>query len=157
VGTRLGALLALVAGLALGGCGGEDWGADQHGRTLAAGQLEGRWLVINYWAEWCKPCRTEIPQLNALAGQFEEQDVRVVGVNFDGLQGPELARASEALGIRFSVLARDPAERLGLPPSEVLPVTYIVDAQGRLRERLLGEQTADGLGARLQALRKEES
>ena len=79
--------------------------------------------------------------------------VRVVGVNFDGLQGAELARVSEAMGIRFSVLATDPAPRLKLPTSAALPVTYIVDAEGEVRERLVGEQTAAGLDSRLKALR----
>lgn len=144
--------LALAAALVLAACGSEDWGVDQHGQALG-GQLQGRWLVINYWAEWCAPCRKEIPQLNALAEQLQGGDVRIVGVNFDGLQGDELARASEAMGIRFPVLAQDPAERLQLPASAVLPVTYIVDDRGQVRERLLGEQTAAGLEARLQALR----
>jgi hypothetical protein len=80
----------------------------------------------------------------------------VLGVNFDGLQGARLNKAAQALGIEFTVLAQDPAERFGLPRSEVLPATYIVDDRGRLRERLLGAQTAAGLAARLLALRAEE-
>jgi len=156
MGRRMRAIWFLAAGLALAGCS-EDWGVDQHGQPVMAAQMQGQWLVINYWAEWCSPCRAEVAQLNALAEQYRDRGVQVVGVNFDGLQGDELARASAALGIRFGVLARDPAERLRLPPGEVLPVTYIVDAQGRLRERLLGEQTAVGLTARLRALRGEDS
>lgn len=151
MGKRVGVILVLAAEFLLTACGQRDWGVDQHGRPLA-GQLRGKWLVVNYWAEWCGPCRREIPQLNVLAERLRERDVRVVGVNFDGLQGPKLARASAAMGIRFSVLATDPAGRLGLPTSAVLPVTYIVDADGSVREHLVGEQTADGLDARLQAL-----
>lgn len=150
--TRIMAVIA--AGLLLTGCG-EDFGVDQHGRKVAVERFDGQWLVINYWAEWCGPCRTEIPELNALAGQLETQPVGVFGVNFDGLQGDELARAAQALGIEFTVLAQDPAERYQLPPSEALPVTYIVDDRGKVRERLLGEQSAEGLSARLQALRAE--
>lgn len=150
--TRIMAVIA--AGLLLTGCG-EDFGVDQHGRKVAVERFDGQWLVINYWAEWCGPCRTEIPELNALADQLETQQVAVFGVNFDGLQGDELARAAQALGIEFTVLAQDPAERYQLPPSEALPVTYIVDDRGKVRERLLGEQSAEGLSARLQALRAE--
>ena len=76
----------------------------------------------------------------------------VLGVNFDGLQGEELAQASEALGIDFRVLAQDPAERLDLPRSAVLPVTYLVDREGKVREQLVGEQTAEGLNAHLARL-----
>lgn len=134
----------------------EDVGVDQHGRKVAAERLDGQWLVINYWAEWCGPCRTEIPELNALARQHEAQAVMVLGVNFDGLQGEALNRAVQALGIEFTVLEQDPAARYELPRNEVLPVTYIVDNQGRMRERLLGEQSAAGLNARLLALKAEE-
>lgn len=147
-------MMVLVAGLALAGCG-DDFGVDQHGRKVAAERLKARWLVINYWAEWCGPCRSEIPELNALSPELEKQAVSVFGVNFDGLQGDELTRAAEALGIEFTVLAKDPAERYGLPPSDALPVTYIVDDKGKVRERLLGEQNAEGLKARLAALRQE--
>ncbi|RJG10072.1 TlpA family protein disulfide reductase [Pseudomonas cavernicola] len=148
-------VITILAGLLLAGCA-EDLGVDQNGRKVAAERLEGQWLVINYWAEWCGPCRTEIPELNALAEQLKGKPVSVLGVNFDGLQGEELNKASEALGIRFTVLAQDPATRFQLPRSEALPVTYIVDAQGQLRERLLGEQTAVGLSKRLSELQGKE-
>ena len=111
--------------------------------------------MINYWAQWCAPCRTEIHELNALEKQLKEQSVQVLGVNFDALQGEKLSKAAQDMGITFTVLAQDPAERYQLPRAEVLPVTYIVDDQGRMRERLLGEQTAAGLTARLAALKAE--
>jgi thiol-disulfide isomerase/thioredoxin len=144
----------LGVSLLLAGCSEADWGVDQHGRQIAAGELAGRWLVINYWAEWCGPCRKEIPELNRLAEELQAQQVTVLGVNFDALQGEELRAAAEQLGIRFTVLASDPAPRLGLTPSQVLPVTWLVDPQGRVREQLPGEQTALGLKARLAELRR---
>ncbi|MCY1181468.1 Thiol-disulfide oxidoreductase ResA [compost metagenome] len=109
--------------------------------------------MVNYWAEWCGPCRTEIPELNAFAKEWEGKGVTVLGVNFDALQGQELKTASETLGIGFTVLADDPAERLELPRNEALPVTYIIDDKGKLREQLVGEQTAAGLSAKLVALK----
>ncbi|MBX9754372.1 MAG: TlpA family protein disulfide reductase, partial [Pseudomonadaceae bacterium] len=127
---------------------------DQYGRKVTAEQLEGQWLVINYWAQWCGPCRAEVAELNKLAQPGSVPPVLVLGVNFDQLQGAELSRASSALGIQYRVLAQDPVERWQLPRSEVLPVTYIIDAQGKLRERLLGEQTAAGVRARLAQLQK---
>ncbi|WP_282876264.1 TlpA disulfide reductase family protein [Pseudomonas peli] len=152
------AIIRAVAGLGIGlilaGCA-EDIGVDQYGRKVAVERLEGQWLVINYWAQWCAPCRTEIPELNALEKQLKEQSVQVLGVNFDVLQGEKLSKAAQDMGITFTVLAQDPAERYQLPRAEVLPVTYIVDDQGRMRERLLGEQTAAGLTARLAALKAE--
>ncbi len=45
---RLAAVLAITASLLLGGCGA-DYGVDQHGNTVKAEQIEGHWLVLNYW------------------------------------------------------------------------------------------------------------
>lgn len=155
MGVRLQFVVGILTGLLLAGCA-EDLGVDQHGRKVTAEQLDGQWLVINYWAQWCGPCRTEIPELNRLAEQVQGRAVRVLGVNFDALQGEALRKAVDELGIGFTVLAQDPAMRYQLPRNDVLPVTYIVDDQGRVRERLLGEQTAAGLLARLAELQGKE-
>lgn len=146
-------LLAAVLGLSLAGCADSDLGIDQHGKVVSADSLKGQWLVVNYWAEWCAPCRKEIPELNALEQQLSGEGVRILGVNFDALQGDSLQQAADKMGIAFTVLASDPAPRYDLPPSKVLPVTYIIDDQGQVREQLLGEQTAKALTARLRALR----
>jgi len=148
---QLTAALALFATLLLGGCG-YDYGSDQLGQKVASERLDGRWFVLNYWAEWCSPCRTEIPQLNVLAEQLKGQKISVFGVNFDNVQGEELKSASEKLGITFTVLAQDPADRFELPRSEALPVTYIIDDKGKVREQLMGEQTAAGVMEKLKAL-----
>ncbi|WP_372240079.1 TlpA disulfide reductase family protein [Pseudomonas sp. R-28-1W-6] len=155
MGMRLQVMVGILAGLLLAGCA-EDMGVDQHGRKVTAEQLEGQWLVINYWAEWCAPCRTEIPELNRLSEQLAGRATQVLGVNFDALQGEALRQAADGFGIRFSVLAQDPAARYRLPRNEVLPVTYIIDSQGQVRERLVGEQTAAGLLARLDELQGRE-
>lgn len=153
--TGLRLLVGIMVGLALTACS-ENADLDQHGRKVAAERLEDQWLIINYWADWCAPCRREIPQLNQLAEQLSSQGVQVFGVNFDGLQDAALEKASDAMGIGFTVLAKDPAARFGLPRSEVLPVTYIIDGHGELRAALPGEQTAAGLRERLAALGKED-
>lgn len=148
-------LIGFLVGGLLAGCT-EEYGIDQHGQKVTAASLDGQWLLINYWATWCAPCRAEIGELNQLARQLQGQPVSVLGVNFDGLQGAELSKASADLGIAYRVLAEDPAARWQLPRAEVLPVTYIVGPEGVLRERLLGEQTAAGLQARLVQLQKGE-
>ncbi|MDF2641353.1 MAG: thioredoxin [Pseudomonas sp.] len=149
---RMAAAAALIGSLLLSGCGA-DLGVDQNGQKVASERIDDHWLVVNYWAEWCGPCRVEIPQLNTLAEQLESKQVTVLGVNFDNLQGEELKKASDALGIKFTVLAQDPAEHYNLPPSEALPVTYIIDNKGKVRETLLGEQTLESVTTKLEALR----
>jgi len=94
-----------------------------------------------------------VPQLNALAEQLKGKGVAVVGVNFDGLHGDDLKKAAQELGIGFTVLADDPAPRFNLPQSEALPITYIIDAKGKVREQLVGEQTAAGISEKLAKLK----
>ena len=94
---RLAAAAALIGSLLLSGCG-VDLGTDQNGQKVASDRVDKHWLVVNYWAEWCGPCRTEIPELNKLSEQVKGQNVSVFGVNFDNLQGEDLKSASKALG-----------------------------------------------------------
>ena len=149
---RLAAAAALIGSLLLSGCG-VDLGTDQNGEKVASSRVDKHWLVVNYWAEWCGPCRTEIPELNKLSEQVKGQNVSVFGVNFDNLQGEDLKSASKALGITFTVLAQDPAEQYDLPKSEALPVTYIIDDKGKVRDQMMGEQTAAGVMQKLVELK----
>ena len=125
-----------------------DAGADGiallDGTTLPLSGLEGRWVFVNYWAEWCAPCREEIPELNTL--QEEEGDgVLVLGVNFDQLPVEVMGPQAERLGIRFAVAAEDPRDLLGIALPEVLPSTYVFDPQGNQVGVLLGPQDLDQL------------
>jgi len=104
----------------------------------------GRWLLVNYWAEWCKPCREEIPELNAFATKHQST-TSVAGVNFDGISGDALQQQAKALGIRFELMTADPAQLGHWPKPEVLPTTQIVDPDGKLVQTLVGPQTQESL------------
>jgi thiol-disulfide isomerase/thioredoxin len=105
--------------------------------------LHGQWVVINYWAQWCKPCIQEIPELNALDQKFSQ--VTVLGVNYDGASGSELEQQRQALGVEFAVLSEDPAAELGTARPVVLPTTLILDPAGTLVATLVGPQTFESL------------
>jgi len=110
----------------------------------------GQWLAVNYWAEWCKPCIEEIPELSAFARKHAPA-VRVMLVNFDGVSGEALQQQAAALGIDSDLLASaDPALELGLTRPQALPATYIIDPQGAFQEVLLGPQTVASLEAAMQ-------
>jgi thiol-disulfide isomerase/thioredoxin len=132
-------IASLVLALSLIACG------DGSGVTPPAGleQLRGQWVVINYWAQWCKPCIKEIPELNTLDQRYPE--VTVLGVNYDGATGEELQGQVEQLGIAFAILENDPAVQLGIARPVVLPTTLILDPTGELQATLLGPQTLESL------------
>lgn len=149
-------LIGLLLSAGVVGCSeGDHWGLDQHGNKLEAQQLAGRWVLVNYWASWCGPCRREIPELNQLAKT--QADLLVLGVNFDALQGAALINAAQSLGIDFPVLAKDPAGHFGWPRSSVLPQSYLIDAQGRVRARLTGEQSIESIRQQLAQLMAKDA
>ena len=145
-------VLILAAVLSLLGCTKHD-----PGTTLSSlERLQGQWVVINYWAQWCAPCIKEIPELNRLDQEYT--GVTVVGVNYDGTNGEELELQRQKLGVTFASLESDPAAQLGIPRPVVLPTTFILDPTGRLVATLIGPQTLASLvQATQQDLNKESN
>ena len=121
--------LLLIMTMALAACSPQQ----APGNTLRLDELSGQWVVVNYWAIWCKPCIEEIPELNALS---ELPQVTVLGVNYDGAGGEELEQQLQKLGIVFPTLDEDPAAQLGISRPVVLPTTLVIDPEGQLRDTL---------------------
>ena len=118
----------------------------QQGNTVTAlnkSEYAGRWVVINYWAKWCKPCIKEIPELNALDKKYKQ--VAVLGVNYDGNEDDELQTQIIALEIEFPTLLEDPSSALGISLPSVLPTTLILNPDGSLVATLVGPQTLESL------------
>ena len=126
------ALSALVVG-----CQKQEF-ARADGPKLNWDNLRNQWVLVNYWAEWCKPCREEIPELNNLD---KAPDIAVLGVNFDGVAGAELSDVGARMGIEYTMLSEDPGKRFGWETPIALPATFIVNPDGELVEVRFGPQT----------------
>jgi thiol-disulfide isomerase/thioredoxin len=114
------------------------------GTKLKFSELKGRVVFINYWAEWCKPCRTEMPELNTLQKEWHDQ-VQVLAVNYDGVMGDQLKTQAQAMGINFPVLTTDPRQQFGVTASGALPETLVIGPKGVYQKVLLGPQTVESL------------
>jgi len=136
-------LSILALALALAACSSPEEAGDNTVQRLNLPDYQGRWLVVNYWAEWCTPCIKEIPELNRLDQRYAQ--VAVLGVDFDGNTGIELQSRVDKLGIAFPTLLEDPSTQLGIPKPSVLPTTLIIDPDGRLSNTLVGPQTLASL------------
>ncbi len=111
------------------------------GSGLTASDLKGQWLVINYWATWCGPCITEIPEFNEIHHN-PRSDLMVLGVNFDApSEGSRQQADLEKMKIEFPVVIQDPALRFGYEVPSVLPTTVIVRPDGGIAAQLVGPQT----------------
>ena len=141
-----------LIGLFGSGCGNvakEGFYQTVQGPVVASSRIEGKWQVINYWATWCGPCITEVPELNDLAHEYSEQLV-VLGVDYDAPSEADEAMASiEKMGIQFPVLTLDPAISLGIEPPTILPTTILINPDGKVRDVLVGPQTSASLLARI--------
>lgn len=107
---------------------------------------QGKWLVINYWADWCSHCIKELPEINKFY-LAHQADVKVFGVNYDHLSPEKLQRVVKKLNIKFPMLTVDPAAQLGLGNVDIIPAIFIINPQGKLAKTLLGEQTQKTLEA----------
>ena len=110
------------------------------------GAYKGKWLVVNFWATWCAPCRTEMPSLDRL--QAARPDVVVVTVAVGPNPVPAIDRFLAEAGVTRLVVLRDPqagfARQMGVLG---LPVTVMVNPQGQEVARLLGGAEWDQPGA----------
>ena len=147
---RIGVLSILLACLSLVGCSSEPSFRVADGSSIRFSDLHGEWVVLNYWAEWCAPCREEIPELNELRQQGSQRgvEIRVLGVNYDGLEGADLNAVMQRMEIQFPVLLDDPRENFRIGRAEVLPMTVVIDPKGTVQAVLAGPQTAESLLAR---------
>ncbi|WP_257294819.1 TlpA disulfide reductase family protein [Endozoicomonas sp. YOMI1] len=126
---------------------------DLNGDPVSLASDNDQWLALNFWAEWCDPCREEIPELNELANDGQ---VRVLGVDFDSSQGDSLIKKAKALDIRFPVLQESPMTALNEPPPQVLPATYIISPEGKVVTKLFGPQTRKSLEEQINKLSKHQ-
>lgn len=107
---------------------------DLEGNDVTLSQLEGKFVVLNFWATWCEPCTREWPELDKLARRLEgRDDVVIVAVSLDqdpGLIRPYLARMglSDTPVQVWSDATADGNRAFG---GEKLPDTYFIDEAGR--------------------------
>lgn len=137
-------LVFSVAAMVLVGCKpAPDFHTDSDG-AMRWDNLHGRYVVVNYFAEWCAPCLKELPELNAFHQQHADQ-VTLLGVSFDPLDNQQLQQLRERYQIEFPLIQLVPPPQLPFARPNMLPATYIIDPQGQVTGPLLGEQNRHSL------------
>ena len=123
-----------------------------NGSNTNLDRLEGNWIVINYWADWCAPCIKEIPELNEFAD--ENKDIFVFTFNFDHLDQEDLAPIAKKFNIEVPSLVTHPRDIWGIQTPPAVPATFFINPNGELSLSLFRPQTKDALNDVLLDLKK---
>jgi peroxiredoxin len=112
------------------------------GDTLSLEDLRGRVVLLNVWATWCTPCVREMPALERLHEQHDAEGLSVVAVSVDastpGLGAADVRRFVDDLGVTFTILLDPGGEIENRFRVSGLPMTFLIDREGRIRQRIVG-------------------
>ena len=118
------------------------------GRLLDGGSYDirehvGQVVVVNFWASWCPPCRSEQPRLNEAYTSVRGKDVEFVGVDLRD-QDPAARAFRRTYAVTYPSIVDEPGSTLlgfrDIPASP--PSTVVIDRNGRIAAKLLGEAPA---------------
>ena len=118
---------------------------DLDGNEVKAEDFRGKWLVLNYWATWCAPCRDEIPEL--VTFQDNHDNVQVLGIAYEDAEVSKLKNFAADFSVNYPLLTMDVynppgfAEEGGLG----LPTTIVYDPQGMRHDKHMGPIDEAGL------------
>jgi len=110
------------------------------GKRSVFSEYKGKVLILDFYATWCAPCRDSIPHLIGLQKKFEDQGVRVVGLNVGGPGDDQLVPAfAKEFGVLFQLAQPDDdLVSLLLVGQDAIRQTFVFDRQGQLVQRFVG-------------------
>jgi thiol-disulfide isomerase/thioredoxin len=112
------------------------------GKPVSLDQYKGQVVMINFWASWCGPCRTEMPLLEKLHAKYKPMGFTMIGVNVE----PDSSLASKWLQstpVTFPILFDTKSEVSKLYSVAGMPSTVIIDRKGNLRWLHRGYKAGD--------------
>ena len=118
-------------------------GVDQNGDPVSSEDYLGEVLVVNFWYAACAPCRAEAPDLVDLSGQYDGEGAAFLGVNVRD-QADTATSFDKTFGIPYPSIidANDGSVKLafsGSVPPNAVPTTIVLDAEGRIAARIVGQ------------------
>ena len=113
---------------------------DVDGRVVTSSQFKGKVVVLDFWATWCGPCRSEIPGYVGLQKKYGADGLVFVGVSVDE-DGPEVVKKFiKEHGINYTIVMADEKIQDAYAPIEGYPTTFIIDRDGMIRNKKLGSR-----------------
>ena len=131
---------------------------DLDGRAHRLEDYRGKVVLVNFWATWCDPCRAEMPAMNKLRASLDGRPFAVLAVNLAESES-RIRRFMEQVPLEFVVLLDRDSGAAKAWKARVLPVSFVLDAGGRIRYSALGEidWAQDGVRQAILALMPREA
>ena len=109
------------------------------GDSVSLASLRDKVVLLNVWATWCHPCRTEIPELRDIHARYKDRGLELVGVSVDAEGNDDGIREfMKEFEMNYPVW-RDPGERVSTQFLVIgVPATFLIDKKGILRWRKTG-------------------
>ncbi len=111
--------------------------ADRNGNEVKLSDFIGKPIVINFWASWCGPCRSELPHFNKLAKEYEGR-VHFLMVNLSGEDKQSIIRFVERNGYTFPLYFDNTNSGANAYSVSSIPVTVFITAEGKIGEQRVG-------------------
>jgi peroxiredoxin len=124
---------------------------DLAGKTIALPDLKGKYVMIRFWADWCKACRTEMPMIDEKYRKFKEQGFEVLALNVRQNQALA-AKFAKEVGISYPVLLDSDGSVAKMYGVVGLPTTFLLDRDGIVREEVVGDMNRKSLSALIDSL-----
>jgi thiol-disulfide isomerase/thioredoxin len=111
---------------------------DVDGKPVSFSQFKGKVVVLDFWATWCPPCRSEIPGYVKLQEKYRDKGLIVIGVSLDQ-DGP--AAVKKFMGdfhMNYQVVMGDDSVAQAFGGVDGIPTTFIIDRTGKIRDKKVG-------------------
>jgi peroxiredoxin len=121
----------------IGGPAADFQAETPQGKPVSLSEYKGKVVILTFWATWCEPCKKEMPEIEAAYENHKEEGLVVLAVNF-GEKADQAEAFAKKMGLTFPIVVdrrANIAERYGVVS---LPVTFFIDPNGIIRERVFG-------------------
>ena len=116
------------------------------GERFTLSSLQGKVVLLNFWATWCPPCRREIPDLNRIYDTYKDRGVVILGVSWDELSTERIKTFVKNYKVTYPILHGTQSELSQVGKAYAwqgyLPTTYVIDRKGYLRDVYIGARSA---------------